>query len=309
MLDAFRGVVESLGESKVINLTGLRGASRTFVISFLAEHIHAPILWITPSFDKAKVDFKNITTMLGSRVRRHTYDEEDDNGNGADADARETIEPGRQAFLFDDIDLLSQDFLSLNDVEVMYYRYQALEKLTLEKNPVIIISKRSLLSPLISPERFKKNIITFKEGDEINKAAVLGKLIGMGYRLVTRVEEVGEVSSRGGIVDIFPLGRDMPLRIDLFGDEIETIREFDPITQRSQAKVESFVVSPCFEANVVGTPEAAGLLDDEGNYLQDTMGGKVDVPPLREFTPMEKEEFVKGQYDIRLLTQGCSHRP
>jgi len=296
-LDAFQAAVEELKGARFVNISGLRGLSKALAVTLLAEHITGPVLWITPSFEKAKVNFKNLTGILGRGVKRPAYIAEEENGeNGEDAPLEREPEPDRQAFLFDDIDLLSQDFLSLNDVEVMYFRYQALEKLALNRKPVIVISKRSLLSPLISPERFKQNIITLKEGDEINKPDVIGKLIGMGYRLVTRVEEVGEVSSRGGIVDIFPLGRDLPIRVDLFGDEVESIREFDPITQRGQARVNNLVVSPCFEANVVGTPDAAEMLDEEGNYLQDTMGGGIELPPLREFTPTEKDEFVKGQY-------------
>ncbi len=299
--EAFTEALESLPASRVVNLAGLFGASYAMAVALLAEKCPGPVLWITPTFDKAKVNFKNLNSLIGRRKRKVVYesDEDDENGNGeivAQQQPELEADLMHKPFLFDDLDLLSQDFLSMNDIEVMYYRYQALEKLTLNHNPIIIISKRSLISPLISPERFRGSVISLATGDEIDKPEVVGRLVGMGYRLVTRVEEVGEVSSRGGILDIFPLGRDLPIRLDLFGDEIETIREFDPITQRGQLTIMSLVVSPCFEANVVSSPNATDVLDEDGNFLQDTIGGEIELPPLREFTQREKEEFIKGQY-------------
>ena len=285
--ETFKEAAKGLGKGPQVNLAGLHGAAAAICVVLMAERTEGPVLWITPDFERAKVNFKNLLALLGRR---------EGNGEKKSEDVQRKTSRKRNAYLFDDLDLLSQDFLSLTDVEVMYYRYQVLEKLVLNKNPIIIVSKRSLLSPLISPERFRSNIISFDPGDKIDKPEIVRKLIGMGYRLVSRVEEVGEVSSRGGILDIFPLGRELPLRLDLFGEDIESIREFDPITQRSQRQVEGLVVSPCFEANVISQPGATDLLDDEGNFLQDTLGGEIELPPLREFSQREKDEFIKGQY-------------
>ena len=69
----------------------------------------------------------------------------------------------------------------------------------------------------------------------------------MGYRVAPTVEEPGELNRRGGIVDIFPPGDDLPLRIEFFGDEIDSLRRFDPITQRSEAQVRAAVVGPPHE--------------------------------------------------------------
>ncbi len=288
-LPAFEGLAGEIGSRRTINISGLRGSASSLVVNMISDKVEGPVLWITPDFERAKVNFKNLTSILGRR-------DWDARKPAKDATPPRIPVSERKAFLFDDLDLLSQDFLSLTDVEVMYYRYQALEKLVLDQSPIVVISKRSLMSPLISPERFKKHIVSFNEGDTIDKPEVVLKLVGMGYRLVTRVEEMGEVSSRGGILDIFPLGRDLPLRLDLFGEEIESIREFDPITQRSQRQVNTIVVSPCFEANVISSGTSTELLDDEGNFLIDTIGGEEELPPLREFNRREKEAFIKGQY-------------
>ncbi|HMO59776.1 MAG TPA: transcription-repair coupling factor, partial [Roseiflexaceae bacterium] len=64
------------------------------------------------------------------------------------------------------------------------------------------------------------------------------------YRVAPTVEEPGEINRRGGVIDIFPPGDDMPLRIEFFGDEIDSLRRFDPITQRSEAQLREAVVGP-----------------------------------------------------------------
>ena len=69
----------------------------------------------------------------------------------------------------------------------------------------------------------------------------------MGYRVAPTVEEPGELNRRGGIVDIFPPGDELPLRIEFFGDEIDSLRRFDPITQRSEAQVREARGRPAHE--------------------------------------------------------------
>jgi transcription-repair coupling factor (superfamily II helicase) len=68
-----------------------------------------------------------------------------------------------------------------------------------------------------------------------------------GYMRTETVREAGEYAIRGGIIDLFPSGQETPLRIDLFGDEIDTIRQFDPVTQRSEQKIDSFQLYPATE--------------------------------------------------------------
>lgn len=66
------------------------------------------------------------------------------------------------------------------------------------------------------------------------------QLITMGYRREQLVASPGEFSVRGGIIDVFPLGEEYPIRLELFGDDIDSIRYFDPNTQRSLEEIEQF---------------------------------------------------------------------
>ena len=67
-------------------------------------------------------------------------------------------------------------------------------------------------------------------GQRINQNGLLGSLVAAGYDIAVEVSGVGEFASRGGIIDVWPPGADEPVRLDLFGDEVESIRSFDPVT-------------------------------------------------------------------------------
>ncbi len=88
---------------------------------------------------------------------------------------------------------------------------------------------------------------TAKAGGRFDREGMTLYLVDNGYTRTETVREQGEYAMRGGIIDIYPSGMDTPVRIDLFGDEIETIRTFDPISQRSIEKVKDFTLQPVTE--------------------------------------------------------------
>ncbi|MHC5867440.1 hypothetical protein ACYTX8_09170, partial [Streptococcus pyogenes] len=73
----------------------------------------------------------------------------------------------------------------------------------------------------------------FRKGQRLDEARLREQLTFAGYENVTQVVRPGEYAIRGGLIDLFPTGSELPYRIDLFGDEIESMRTFDPDTQRS----------------------------------------------------------------------------
>ena len=102
---------------------------------------------------------------------------------------------------------------------------------------VIVAPVKALLQPTLSPAERDEASIQLRRGDEHNLDELVARWVAMGYRIAPTVEEPGELNRRGGIVDIFPPGDELPLRIEFFGDEIDSLRRFDPITQRSEAQV------------------------------------------------------------------------
>jgi transcription-repair coupling factor (superfamily II helicase) len=102
--------------------------------------------------------------------------------------------------------------------------------------------------------------VAVRSSDELELEEVLDRLVAIGYERVPQVEERGEVSVRGGILDVYPTTADLPARIELFGDEIESMRAFSPFTQRTVRVIERFVAWPARE----DAGEGAAPLDDPG---------------------------------------------
>ena len=90
-------------------------------------------------------------------------------------------------------------------------------------------------------------------GEQVDSEQLLGRLVAMGYRREYQVEHRGEVAVRGGIIDVFPSTADLPVRIDLWGDEVDRLAEFDPGDQRSVSDVASVEIFGCRE--LLATPE------------------------------------------------------
>jgi len=101
---------------------------------------------------------------------------------------------------------------------------------------------------------------SLRVGQTINLKKLLENWVAVGYRPAAVVEEPGTFSRRGGIIDLFPPNERWPVRIELFGDEIDSMRQFDPSTQRSIQPVESVVVAPASEALPKFGPAAVARL-------------------------------------------------
>ena len=89
----------------------------------------------------------------------------------------------------------------------------------------------------VLPKEFKKMKILLSKGNSHELRSLLDLWVSAGYRVETTVEHPGQLSYRGGIIDIFPPNSQMPFRIEFLDDSIDTIRLFDPLTQRSIKQV------------------------------------------------------------------------
>jgi len=118
--------------------------------------------------------------------------------------------------------------------------------------PFIITSARALMQPTLPPSEFP--LQELREGQQINITSLLKQWVEWGYQAEAEVSGPGMFSRRGGILDIFPPMSDHPIRLELFGDEIDSIRYFDPMTQRSantlaaQSRLDSVIIGPATES-------------------------------------------------------------
>ncbi len=141
---------------------------------------------------------------------------------------------------------------------------------------VVVATPAGLEVPLPPPARFGAGVLRVSAGDRLDRELLLEALERAGYERVDTVVEVGQWSVRGGIVDVFSPATPAPARLELFGDEVESIRLFDPTTQRSRSALEELVVLPLAEP--AGETAEATLLD----YLPPAAAVVVDAPRLLE---------------------------
>jgi transcription-repair coupling factor (superfamily II helicase) len=112
---------------------------------------------------------------------------------------------------------------------------------------VLVASARGLQGQTMSPATLREWQQELRVGDELNVGETLSRWISGGYEPVTAVAEPGQFSRRGGLIDVWPAGSDQPVRIELFGDEIDSLRPFDPATQRSVGRLHHATILPASE--------------------------------------------------------------
>src|SRR5438552_2035740 len=140
----------------------------------------------------------------------------------------------------------------------VHQRLLTLWRLATAQAPVAVVtSLRALLEHTIPPKDLARRGRTLRAGDRLSWAETAAWLFDLGYEPVTEVSEPGTFSRRGGIIDIYPASAEQPARVELFGDEIETLRAFDPVTQRSQAPLEELIVLPAREFALAAAPARA----------------------------------------------------
>ncbi len=126
-------------------------------------------------------------------------------------------------------------------------RFDIINSLILGNNPIIVLSIEALLDKLSPPDIFKDSIVELSTGDEISVSLLARKLVALGYERRDLVEGEGQFSIRGGIVDIFTTIYDNALRLEFFGDEIDSIRLLDSRSQRSIEKIDNIRIFPMRE--------------------------------------------------------------
>ena len=147
-----------------------------------------------------------------------------------------------------------------------------------EGNPLVVISTvASVLQRVPRRGVFAKASFAIQAGKALDSAALQSFLTGNGYTRADTVREPGEFALRGGIVDLFPPGSAEPLRIDLFGDEVEKLRSFDPMSQISTGTVERFVLRPAGEVML----DAASIARFRTSY-RELFGPPNGADPLYE---------------------------
>jgi transcription-repair coupling factor (superfamily II helicase) len=213
---------------RTTHLSGLRGAARAVAVAQLARaHGDRPLLVLVPTAKQGDLFVEDLRAALGEapgagRLRafpRH------------DTQPYERFSP--------------QPFLVAQRMEVLYRWLASPDPAVRNGEPApVVVAPWTALAPRVPSREFvRSKAVHLEVGQTLDRDALVETLVAAGYARMPLVEERGELAVRGGILDLFPPHRAAPVRIELLGDEVESIREFDAASQRSQTPV-GYVVAP-----------------------------------------------------------------
>ncbi|MCZ6597318.1 MAG: transcription-repair coupling factor [Planctomycetota bacterium] len=252
---AFERLVEALGSEERTSAGGLWGSSQAFVLTGLLARAQGPWVVIVSTEAEAEVLADDLFAF------------------GAEPTlfpARETTGRGG----------------TQPDPDSIRRRLQVAQRLSgpPERRPRLLVAPLlSMLQPVPTPRDLEQDFLHLARGARLKTEDVLARLIATGYSRQPLAERPGEVSLRGDILDVFPFAADLPVRVELFDEDIESVRFFDPESQRSVESVER--VDLCIAADAGGVEDGKGLL--AASMLSPTTVF-VEVEPLRV------EEQAKG---------------
>lgn len=201
------------------------GSSKNLALAILAEEHKSPIIVVT----------KDIKTNLSLEQELRFF-----------TSANGTPESELPLLNFPDWETLPYDHFSPHQ-DIISQRIATLYQLPKLKKGVLITSINTLMCRLPLRDFIEKNSLFVKVKDHLNIQEFRLNLEKYGYYCVNKVMEHGEFAVRGGIIDLFPMGSKEPFRIDLFGDEIDSIRVFDRDTQRTTQEIASINLLPAKE--------------------------------------------------------------
>ena len=216
------------GGATEATIHGCWGASKALVLSAVREASARPLVVVTPTPAEAEALARDLRFFAGPEA----------------------------AALFPDRDVLPYQPQS-PDPEVRAERLAALHQLLVGGSPFTVLPVQAALDRLLPPETLRAAALPLYTNRIVARDAVVAALLAGGYARVGQVTEPGECSVRGGICDFYPPGAEAPVRIEFIGDEIHSLRHFDPDTQRSLRPLDRFTLLPISEVGL--TAEACTL--------------------------------------------------
>ncbi len=199
---------------------GLPGAARALAISRAARSWSAPLLVVAGDSHEAQALWAEIQFFL----------------RGSDVEAA----------MMPDWETLPYDVFSPHQ-DIISERLATLYRLPRWNRGVLVVPAETLMQRLPPRGHLERQALVVSAGDPMDLESMASSLAAAGYRRVTEVLEHGEFAVRGSLLDLFPMGSEQPLRVDLLDDEVDSIRVFDPETQRSAGRLKHVELLPARE--------------------------------------------------------------
>jgi transcription-repair coupling factor (superfamily II helicase) len=245
-MPAYRQLVGELSTVKGEHKATILDAAKPYLIAALYEELNLPFMVVTAQPESARKLYEQLRAWCSPAAELHRLPE---------------------------LDFLPYDSSQLSTVSYqMMERLRALATLALYeesgKPPLVVTSALAIMNKTIPQRDFVAACHILKPGMAADPLELLRRWQSMGYEVEDVVEVPGQMSKRGGIVDVFPPCSQLPVRIEFFGNQVESMRYFDPESQRSASSVSSLIITPAKEA----IPIADGFEVGAGSIF-DYLGG------------------------------------
>jgi len=213
-------LLKDVTTNKRMIIKGLSGSIRSIVLTSMFENVGSKFLYIANDEEQVEILKDDLEVILGKDKVAFLADQKD---RPYESVFRDTLRKG------------------------LYQ--EALEKLINNQVVIVITTANVVSKKLLSHNIYKKQELVIKKGETNDFEIFKSILFDLGFTREPVIESCGEMSIRGGIIDIFPYSREYPLRVEFFGDVIESIREFDITSQRSIRNISQAIIYPQFPEN------------------------------------------------------------
>jgi transcription-repair coupling factor (superfamily II helicase) len=204
----------------LFRIHGLKGSSAAYLVSQVAFKIHCPLVVLTADEERAERFFQELLFFLPS---------------------------GQRVLLYPSWDIAPFEKISPPS-EIMGQRWKGMYQLISDPAPgIVVASLRAVVQRVPPREIVQRWVFSISPDQEFQREELISRLEGMGYARVSLVTEVGEFAVRGHLIDVFSPAAVAPLRIEFFGDRVESMRSFDADSQRSSDPLERALILPVKE--------------------------------------------------------------
>lgn len=266
--------VARLAARQAVELQGLSGSQLAAVLSQIRASVGRPLAVVLPADVDLEATLLDVRTFHGRR-----------SDHGA-------------VVAFPPLEINPYGPVPAHD-DIVRERLQTLDRCLRGRVDMMIAPVRCWTDRLPQPARFREQSLRLAAGDAMAPERLVEALVSAGYRRTSLVEELGEFAVRGGIVDVFPPTREHPARIEFFGDEIESLREFNPRDQRSMRTVEGIDLPPAISRAADGSGGELGgeppLQASLADYLEDPLWVEIE-PEVLQRNGEKWNEYLDEHY-------------
>ena len=265
-LTEYRRILGDLGQGTAFCAYGLDDSQQVFLLSAVQADTERPMIVVCPNESVAQRVVEDYNAFMG--------------GGAAMLPAREV------SFLH----------VAASSKELTMRRLEALGGFLTGEIHLLAVPADAAMHRLMPRARFMEGMIDVEEGQRLEPSELIERLICAGYERVELVEARGQCALRGGILDVFPIGRPSAVRVEFFDDEVDSLRDFDVMTQRSVNRIRSARMYPASEAllNADESRSAAARLEkllatrvrEPADDRQRKLEKEYDLMPFEEFFEM-----------------------